>query len=340
MSQFSMTNALITRGLTVSERLVYAYIVARGNGAHVCWPSVRDMRVDLELSRKTVLNSTKKLAERGLIRVEKRYKDTNNYFVVDVPGLYDSPLYPSATLRPDFPWHQQGESAGESEVQKTTPKTPESEVQKTTPKPLSGAKNDVLGCKKRLSRVQNMTPESVYIMKEGTKNPASRARERTPAGDADFVPVRRDASLDERLAIGAPLPGWTWNPSRSGYEKPLPVPKSTAAYVAAMGVIGSPAEDGSLCANGYDVAAVVKRVCEIAGMDYDRATGKDFAIVADWLHHGIESPDILAAIERRVSREDYERAYSLRYFDTPVRSWRAPKITRARQHTAYAEELR
>lgn len=310
-----MMNALITRGLSLSERAIYVYIVGRGNGAHLCWPSVQDIMDDLEISRRTALNGTKKLASLGLLRIQRRYKDTNNYFVLDRPGMYDTPAYPSSANRPLYP---PDVIPDPREVQNLTPETADPEVQNPTPigvpqvqeSPVLGAESDGLGCKERQSEVQELTlPSSYQVSYQESIKQAARARDE----GIEVVLLSPNASADEIWAVGGELgEGWTWSRVRHGWVKQRPMPKTTAAHIAAMNAIGTPDQCGGLKETVY-------KACEIVGIDIGRATQKDFSVVRSWLNDGKKPEEIFNAIADIVKRQDYRGAYSLAYFDKPVR---------------------
>ena len=86
---YSMMQALKAPGLTAGERVVYCYLVGRANGAKVCWPSVSQIAADLELTPRTVMSATGALSSAGRIKVVRRYKETNHYFVLGMDGIYD-----------------------------------------------------------------------------------------------------------------------------------------------------------------------------------------------------------------------------------------------------------
>jgi hypothetical protein len=164
---YRMMNALLRPDLSASERLVYAYIVGRANGSRVCWPSVAEIMADLGQSKRTVLNATKRLsAVLGLIRTEKRYKDSAHYFV-EATDLDEKPQYATRAQNVRNP-----EEA--SPVQKTPPKEPNSPVQNLLPETVCGAENDPLRCNFSDSPVQNLLPESVH--KEVLKKASSSLR--------------------------------------------------------------------------------------------------------------------------------------------------------------------
>ena len=67
-------------------RSVYIYLCDRaGNGAD-CWPSVRTIASDLQLSRSTVKRALNDLVKAGLIEKEARYREngsnTSNRFII------------------------------------------------------------------------------------------------------------------------------------------------------------------------------------------------------------------------------------------------------------------
>jgi DNA-binding MarR family transcriptional regulator len=84
----AMMMALTEPGLTASEHVVYAYLVGRANGAHLCWPKVEDMAPAVNLEQRTVMKATAKLAKMGLIRIESRKRERlpNHYHILDPGG--------------------------------------------------------------------------------------------------------------------------------------------------------------------------------------------------------------------------------------------------------------
>lgn len=109
MSAYAMANAMMQPDLTPIQKIVYAHLIFRANGARVCWPSVSEIAADLDISERRVMMATKVLqgcldeackCRKGVscgkivrIKVTPRHKATNNYFILDVPGLYDLPVW-------------------------------------------------------------------------------------------------------------------------------------------------------------------------------------------------------------------------------------------------------
>jgi DNA-binding transcriptional ArsR family regulator len=93
-----MAAALRVRGLFPAERCLLVYLVDRANGDGVCWPSVEEIAHDLELSPRKINQATAVLEQRGLVAVERRYKRSSLFRILEVPapakrpnGADDSP---------------------------------------------------------------------------------------------------------------------------------------------------------------------------------------------------------------------------------------------------------
>lgn len=177
MSLYGVLNALMAPDLTPAEGKVYAYLVGRSNGSRVCWPEVAHMASDLGMSSRTVMASTKRLKALGRIRVSRRYKDTNNYEIVELPGLYDRPAYTGTepvTLTAD----ETTSHDSDSDLKKTTPEIEPAEpavdvkktavieiptdLKETAVMELWGEKHGRLTCEKLRSDLRKTTQESVH----------------------------------------------------------------------------------------------------------------------------------------------------------------------------------
>lgn len=174
--------ALGTPGLTHAEARVFAYYVGRANGARVCWPKVSETGAALgQTPARTVMAANRKLAALGLIRIQRRYKDTNNYFILDPEGrLYGEGPQPEWKA----PW-----SDG-ADLQETAPQTapdlqetaPQPDLQETAPQPVSGAESGALTCKIPHSDLQETVQESKTQerLKEDSSKRAAPPRVRVP----------------------------------------------------------------------------------------------------------------------------------------------------------------
>ncbi len=65
---------------------VYMYLKSRANKDGVCWPGIRTISVDLNLSRSTVQRALRDLQGGGWIKIEPRYREngsssSNRYYV-------------------------------------------------------------------------------------------------------------------------------------------------------------------------------------------------------------------------------------------------------------------
>lgn len=173
--------ALGTPGLTHAEARLFAYYVGRANGQRFCWPEVSETSADLDsMPARTILHAHKELVRKGRLRIKRRYKDSNHYFILDPDGrLYGGEPTPE--------WHAPW-SEDEPDLQKTAPEpdlqktAPEADLQKTTPQDASGAETGDLTCKKPHPDLQKTTQESVpqESLKEDSSKRAASPRERMP----------------------------------------------------------------------------------------------------------------------------------------------------------------
>lgn len=183
MSAYAILNCAITQGLSSSERLVYLYIVGRANGAGVCWPSIATICADLDLSRRTVISATMTLRKRGLLNVQPRYQDTNNYFVVNVAGLHDRPTYAdsnsaSRSERTPMPYDDEPPVQNSALLPETGVQEfaliPKPEVQNSALMGPEGCKNEHLTVQKR--SLQSVQQESNKEGRTSLRSVRARAR--------------------------------------------------------------------------------------------------------------------------------------------------------------------
>lgn len=175
MSCYAMMNALMAPDLTSNESRVWAYLLFRANGAKVCWPPVPEIAANLHMSTRRVMSATKTLQRTGRIKVTTRYKDTNNYFMLDVAGLHERPLFQNGEPLPHEP---------APEI------VPDDDLTKTTPVDASPDKTDILTCQKEQSDLTETSPESVQqeSNKEDCSLRSQRARDLGPKSGSDDDP--------------------------------------------------------------------------------------------------------------------------------------------------------
>lgn len=67
-------------------RTVYMYLRDRGNGERKCWPSIRTIAEDLNLSRSTVKRALSELEQHGYLERQPRHRpngsSTSNLYTV------------------------------------------------------------------------------------------------------------------------------------------------------------------------------------------------------------------------------------------------------------------
>lgn len=199
MSCYAMMNILAVDDLTPGQKSVWQYLVFRANGAKVCWPKVADIASYLGMSDRNVMAATKKLVDTGRIKVTKRYKDTNNYHIIDLPGLHD---------KPDFRDQRQPASSSDApipDVKKTTVER-RSEVKKTT-------QLDLLPCKNTHSEVKK--PALPSIQQESNKEERALLRNGDSALPLAVAPNDiRKLVWEEGKAIVRQLTGKLDTPAR------------------------------------------------------------------------------------------------------------------------------
>lgn len=73
--------------LNQTDRCVFAWLVYRANGVRKCYKTVEDIQKALNIgTRQTVSASTRKLRQKGLIEVKRRFHDSNHYEILDPDG--------------------------------------------------------------------------------------------------------------------------------------------------------------------------------------------------------------------------------------------------------------
>lgn len=86
-----MAAALRQKALKLSTRLLYCYFCDRANKAMCCWPTLDDIQADLGIARPTAVMGIRELETRGLIRVDRRYKQASVYHLVPIEELAELP---------------------------------------------------------------------------------------------------------------------------------------------------------------------------------------------------------------------------------------------------------
>lgn len=173
--------ALGTPGLTHAEARVYAYYVGRANGARLCWPGIDETSRDLDdMPGRTIMAANRRLVELGRLRVERRYKDTSHYFILDPDGR----IFGEQKV---------------SDVQKTAPQVAPSDLQETAPQTSdlqnsAPQKNSHLRRKKPLSDLQKTVSESKTqeSLKKDSRQRRTRAREKPIPMPVDWEPTDED----------------------------------------------------------------------------------------------------------------------------------------------------
>ena len=89
MKKFEMLNIICQDcDLTAKEKLVAQYFVYKSNKSGACYPCVSVIAEQCSVSRRTVQRATKKLAEKGYIIIEKRFKcggkQTSNFYSFNI----------------------------------------------------------------------------------------------------------------------------------------------------------------------------------------------------------------------------------------------------------------
>ena len=86
MSYFNHIYTASPDELPHRARTVYIYLCDRAGKSSVCWPAVRTIASDLQLSRSTVKRALHDLIKAGLIEKEARFREngsnTSNRFLI------------------------------------------------------------------------------------------------------------------------------------------------------------------------------------------------------------------------------------------------------------------
>ena len=65
--------------LSLRAKTVYMYLKDRANGEGCCWPAIKTIAKDLNLSRSTVKRSLTDLCNAGLLEKEHRWRENGSY---------------------------------------------------------------------------------------------------------------------------------------------------------------------------------------------------------------------------------------------------------------------
>lgn len=65
--------------LSHRARTVYMYLKDRSDGDGRCWPAIKTIAADLNLSRSTVKRALDDLCRAGLLRKESRWRENGSY---------------------------------------------------------------------------------------------------------------------------------------------------------------------------------------------------------------------------------------------------------------------
>jgi hypothetical protein len=171
---------------TPAQRAVAVYLVSRANGRRFCWVSHEEIQADTGIStRHTICSATKLYAEAGLIRVERRGRGRNHYYIAD--RLYDEQaVLPSGRLPEAAPGVQKTAHPIEADVQKTA----HPDVQKTAHPTLFD--------------VQKTAHQSSSQVRTSSKTPPLTPPKGGKAHDAEFeefwndYPKKRDKEAARR----------------------------------------------------------------------------------------------------------------------------------------------
>lgn len=92
---FQMSNDIFPYGLKPNELAVYCYLVTRARQKKKCWPSVKTISKNCNISKNTVRKCISVLVEREFIRRVhttrshngKSYQWNNDYYILNLPKL-------------------------------------------------------------------------------------------------------------------------------------------------------------------------------------------------------------------------------------------------------------
>lgn len=214
----AIMRALGVPGLTHAEARLFAYYVGRANGARMCWPLIEETSADLDdMPQRTIMRGNRGLEAKGRLRIERRYKDSSHYFILDPDGRVFGGQSGTADEA----------SAACSDLPKTAPEQVSVRVSEMAPQAPSDL--PILRCQKRSADLpKTVVPKekTQERLKEGRESPltphwgAKRRRHPLPddwrpepsahaiASDLGLEPDRVDAEA-EQFRDAAAAAGWT-----------------------------------------------------------------------------------------------------------------------------------
>ena len=79
MGYFDQLNKASPEELPSRARDVYKYLKDRAGKGQDCWPAVKTIASDLDLSRSTIKRALHDLTKAGLVEKETRYRDNGSH---------------------------------------------------------------------------------------------------------------------------------------------------------------------------------------------------------------------------------------------------------------------
>lgn len=75
----NQSQSIYFTNLSHRAKSVYMYLCDRSTSHRQCWPSIRTIAADLNLSRSTVKRALNDLCKAGLIEKERRWRENGSY---------------------------------------------------------------------------------------------------------------------------------------------------------------------------------------------------------------------------------------------------------------------
>ena len=105
---YQMSNAIFHYDLTLTEFMVYSYLVSCAGQKDVCWPSVHKIALNCNCSENTARKAIDALVKKRFVRRVATYEDwqdgrsrqTNNtYYILDLPPVQNPATTPTKRYR-------------------------------------------------------------------------------------------------------------------------------------------------------------------------------------------------------------------------------------------------
>jgi len=165
--------------LSLSAKTVYALVVFRTGGNGCCWPTLKGMAADLEVSTETITRSIKALEKSGLIRVERHHRRSAHYFPILPTSAANCVTVPQKAVPQNAALSAAKSGTSDAKSGATVPQKAVPKLTSNTNKKTTTKENSVVESYPDLPNKQNPQPLDLTHMTDAQLRDATRQHEIT-----------------------------------------------------------------------------------------------------------------------------------------------------------------